>query len=112
MIIQHYQDVSAEPLEDAEASGVLRRIVIGEPEGAPNFIMRIFTVAPGGHTPHHHHEIEHEVFIVHGNGIVLHQGKEYPVKPGDVLFIPGGDDHQFQNIGRDPLEFICVVPKT
>lgn len=111
MKIHNYRDVSAEPLEDTGAGGVLRRVVIGEPEGAPNFIMRVFEVAPGGHTPHHHHDFEHEVFVLSGSGICLHPGGQVPVAAGSVLFIPGGEEHQFRNTGKEILEFICLVPR-
>ena len=111
MKIHHYRDVSSEPLEDPGADGVLRRVVIGEAEGASNFIMRVFEVTPGGHTPRHRHDFEHEVFVLGGSGICLHSGGKAPVAAGSVLFIPGGEEHQFQNTGKDTLEFICLVPR-
>jgi quercetin dioxygenase-like cupin family protein len=32
------------------------------------------------------------------------------VKTGDVVFIPGGAIHSYQNIGEEPFEFLCIVP--
>jgi hypothetical protein len=47
MIIRHYEDV--QPIEMMK--GVRKRVVIGEKEGAPNFIMRIFDLDPGASSP-------------------------------------------------------------
>ena len=112
MNIRHYQDVPAEPFDDPEASGVKRRVVISEADGAPNFIMRVFEVEPGGYTPHHRHSFEHEVFIKEGSGLVVSEGKEFPVRAGDTVLILGEEIHQFKNNGDKPLEFICLVPRT
>jgi len=32
------------------------------------------------------------------------------LKKGDVIFVPGGENHQFKNPGKDVLEFICLIP--
>ena len=37
------------------ASGASRQVPIGKADGAPNFSIRVFTLEPGGHTPHHQH---------------------------------------------------------
>ncbi len=36
------------------------RMLIGPDDGASSFHMRHFEFQPGGHTPHHQHEYEHE----------------------------------------------------
>ena len=69
MIITHAKDVKAEDVGEG-AKGVKIRWLIGEQDGAPNFAMRHFEVAPGGHTPHHSHDWEHEVFVLSGRGKV------------------------------------------
>lgn len=35
-------------------------------------------------------------------------GKEQDVKQGDVVIVPAGTQHQFLNIGKDPLELVTV----
>jgi mannose-6-phosphate isomerase-like protein (cupin superfamily) len=32
------------------------------------------------------------------------------VKATDVVFIPAGVPHWYQNIGNEPFEFLCMVP--
>jgi len=37
-------------------------------------------------------------------------GEPLVLEPGDVLFIPGGEEHQFVNEGAEPFFFICLIP--
>ncbi len=95
------------------ASGVGMRLMVGRADGAPTFSMRHFRVEPGGHTPLHHHNYEHEVLILEGQGLLVGnpdapQGQ--PLKPGDVVFMPANEPHQFRNQGQGPLRFMCMVP--
>lgn len=110
MIIQYYRDVEAIIPEEQGVKGVKMRRVIAEKEGAKNFIMRVFEMAPGGNTPLHKHDWEHEVFILSGFGVVVGQSGEREVKSGDVIFVPGGEEHQFRNTGDKTWEFICLIP--
>ena len=76
-----------------------------------NFAMRIFEVAPGGHTPLHNHPYEHEIFVMDGAGTVWRDGQEVAIKPGDVLYIPADEKHQFKNTVADkPFKFMCLIP--
>ena len=68
MIVRDFREVAANP--SGEAEGVAMRWVIAKNDGAPNFAMRVVEVQPGGSTPHHQHEWEHEVFVIEGQGVV------------------------------------------
>lgn len=92
------------------AQGVTGRIVIGQADGAPHFCMRRFDLAPQGHTPRHAHAWEHEIFFHAGSGEVLHRGEWRPVRAGDAVFIPGGEEHQIRNSGENALVFLCLIP--
>ena len=105
----HYEDVPAEEVEQG-AEGVNIRWLITEKDGAANFVMRHFEIAPGGHTPEHSHVWEHEVFILKGQGTVLGAPGEEPFKAGDVILMPGGEIHQFKNTGAAPVEMLCLIP--
>lgn len=109
MNVQHYTDVPAQDVEQG-AAGVRIRWLIGEEAGAPNFAMRHFEVAPGGHTPFHSHEWEHEVFGLSGEAIVVGEEGERPFRAGDSVFVPPREKHQFRNTGPEPLTMICMVP--
>lgn len=86
------------------------RMLIGPEEGAPNFHMRHFEVAPGGHTPHHQHDYEHEILVLKGAGMAKSEQGDRPFAPGDVIFVPANEMHQFVNTGDAPCEFICLIP--
>ncbi|TVQ63723.1 MAG: cupin domain-containing protein [Phycisphaerales bacterium] len=92
--------------------GAEMAVMVGREDGAPNFALRHFRVRPGGHTPRHSHDYEHEVFIVEGGGTVLLEGAERPIRAGDVIYIPADEEHQFQADASAGLRFLCLVPVT
>jgi quercetin dioxygenase-like cupin family protein len=97
-------------LAEADRAGRDSDNVCGGPVGAPTFAMRHFTVQPGGHTPLHKHDWEHEVYVLEGEGFVRHQDQEYPIRPGDAIFVPPNQLHQFRSAGSSHLRFLCMVP--
>jgi quercetin dioxygenase-like cupin family protein len=88
------------------------RWLIGEGDQAPNFAMREFEVAPGGHTPKHFHDYEHEIYVLGGQGVVVDGDEERPLAAGDVLLVEPNDVHQFRNTGSDSLRFLCLIPNS
>lgn len=106
-----YRDIEPRPVEDPAAKGATMRVAIGPDDGAPNFVMRVFTVEPGGHSPRHTHPYEHEVFFHAGQGELFCEGETRPIGPGHAAFVPPDALHQFRNTGPEPLVFVCVVPR-
>ncbi len=106
----NYKGVPAQDVAEEGAAGTKIRWLIAEKDGAPNFAMRLFEMAPGGHTPLHAHPWEHEVFVIRGRGLVVRGGSEARIAPGDFVFIEPNETHQFRNHGRAMLSFICVIP--
>ena len=92
------------------ATLVKMRMLVGPEDGAPNFHMRHFEVAPGGHTPHHQHDYEHEILVLRGRGVAVSEQGERPIGPGDVIYVAPNEVHQFRNTADEPLEFICLIP--
>ncbi|MCB9839177.1 MAG: cupin domain-containing protein [Phycisphaeraceae bacterium] len=95
------------------AEQVSMAMMIGRDDGAPNFAMRQFHVAPGGHSPRHSHDYEHEVLILGGAGTVHLEGADHPIRQGDVIYVPADQEHQFvasADPGDGGLRFICLVP--
>jgi quercetin dioxygenase-like cupin family protein len=88
------------------------RWLVDENDGAPNFAMRQFEVAPGGYTPKHSHPYEHEVFVLEGEGEILDGDSPQPLRPGTVVYVAPDDVHQFRNTGVTPLKFLCFVPNS
>jgi quercetin dioxygenase-like cupin family protein len=104
-----FEEVDAEEVGRGCKDVNIRRLITKD-IGAKHFAMRMFEVAPEGHTPLHSHEWEHEVFILEGEGLVFGQGGEEKIKKGDVVFMPGNERHQFKNTGDQKLRFLCLIP--
>ena len=102
--------VPAEDVTAEGAEGVTIRWLISKDDGAPRFQMRLFEVVPGGHSPLHTHEWEHEVFILEGEGILTFEGEEKPFSTGHFVFVPESREHSFRNTGSGRLAFLCMVP--
>jgi quercetin dioxygenase-like cupin family protein len=105
------------PVQMDGVKGVKMAVMVGREDGAPNFALRQFIVEPGGHSPRHSHDYEHEVFIVEGSGTVLLNGREQPIKAGDVVYVPADHEHQFKAAAPGPstpggMKFLCLVPVT
>jgi quercetin dioxygenase-like cupin family protein len=110
MKIINYKQTPSQAFDSEMVKGVTGRVVIGKDDGAKNFCMRVFTVAAGGFTPRHSHAWEHEVFVHAGRGRMFREGEWVDVESGSVLFIPGGEEHQFVNSGDDDFVFVCLIP--
>ncbi|MFH0794449.1 MAG: cupin domain-containing protein [bacterium] len=108
-VIPH-TNISAKPVKMEGVKDATIRELITAADGAPNFAMRVFEVAPGGHTPLHDHNYEHEIFILEGQGRLNGGEKAKPLKKGDAVFVPANATHQFENTGAEPLKFICLIP--
>ena len=105
-----YTDVKPTHFDNGPARGVAARVVIGKADGAANFCMRVFEIAPGGHTPKHAHDWEHEMVVHSGAGEVYGNSQWQPMKAGQVLFIPANEEHQMRNTGKEVLVVVCLVP--
>lgn len=110
MKIKHVSEVDEAPVTMEGAQGARMRLLISERDGAPNFAMRMFTVEPGGFTPFHFHNYEHEVFVLEGEGILKGETQEHRFQAGDVIYVNPNEKHQFKNAGNKPLKFLCLIP--
>ena len=106
MMVQNWRDVVAESMGE----GVAKRVLIGAKEGAENFVLRHFTLETGACSPHHEHDWEHEAYILEGEGVLVGPDGNQPLKPGDAAFVPPGIKHQFRNVGKGKMTFLCIVP--
>jgi len=111
MKIVQSTNVPTEPVNLAGAKDVQIQWLISKDDGAPNFAMRMFELEPGGHTPLHSHPNEHEVFIVEGSGIFVHEGTEHPFEPGYVIFVEPDAEHCFRNTCDSAVKFLCIIPQ-
>jgi len=110
MLHNAYDKIPAREMTGEGARDVTMRVLIGPADGAPNFAMRRFSVRPGGHTPLHTHDWEHEIYVLAGAGESYSDAGPRPMKPGDAIYVAPNEKHQFKNVGLEPLEFICLIP--
>lgn len=109
MLIRNINETPMSPVQMDGVKGASMALMVGREDGAPNFALRHFKVEPGGHTPRHAHDYEHEVFVVAGSGEVLLAGAYRELKAGDVVYIPADHEHQFRAKDKG-LQFLCLVP--
>jgi len=98
------------PVAMEGAAAVTMKIPIGQDDGSLNMIMRLFCIAPGGHTPCHTHDYEHLVRVVSGRGTVLDEsGTVHELVLGQSVFVRPNEEHQFANPFNTPFEFTCTI---
>jgi quercetin dioxygenase-like cupin family protein len=107
MTIKHATDVESKPVLAGEKTTI--QVLISASEG-PNFALRKFSMQPGGGMPLHTNTVEHEQYVLRGEARIGIDGLEHQVKVGDVVFIPEGAPHFYQNTGAEPFEFLCIIP--
>ena len=109
MLVQHPKYIHAKKVEEGAKNTTIRWL-IAESEGAQNFYMRQLEIGPEGNTPQHVHEWEHEVYILEGEGSIVGNDIKLPLRPGDAVFVPGGELHHFESAGSQPLKMLCLIP--
>ncbi|KAA0258131.1 cupin domain-containing protein [Deferribacter autotrophicus] len=110
MFLGHLKDMKEVPMNMEGAVKVFKKIAIGKDEGWDDYVMRVFRIEAGGHTPKHKHPWPHINYVIRGAGRLLIDGKDYSIEEGSVAFVPSNLVHQFKNDGNEDLELICIVP--
>ena len=65
---------------------------------------------PGqSHALHAHHGMDKMYFVVEGAGLFLLEGKELPMKAGDLMVAPDGVPHGVRNDGPGRLLVLAVL---
>jgi quercetin dioxygenase-like cupin family protein len=60
--------------------------------------------------PHAHSSFEECIFVLSGHGITHADSGDYPLGPGDTIWIPAGEKHYTRNSGDVPLRLLCFFP--
>ena len=81
-------------------------------EDALRFMMRRFTIEPGGQIGIHQHPEEHEIYILQGEVILTGSEEgEQVAREGDFVYVPPDEPHGYENRGDKQVRFLCVIPK-
>ena len=107
MSVKHMKDVPANVVKNGDLTSL--QVLISAQEG-PHFAMRRFVMEPGGGMPNHTNTVEHEQYVLRGHAKIGIDAETFEVHAGDVVFIPEGVPHWYQNIGEENFEFLCMIP--
>ena len=107
MSLKHVQDVDSQVVKTGDKTTI--QVLISSQEG-PNFSMRRFVMEPGGGMPNHTNTVEHEQYVLRGHARIGIGDGTFELKAGDVVFIPEGAPHWYQNVGEENYEFLCIIP--
>jgi quercetin dioxygenase-like cupin family protein len=107
MTVKHSNEVEVKNVAAGKDTTI--QVLISSQEG-PNFALRKFAMQPGGGMPRHTNTVEHEQYVLRGHAKVGIDDQLYEVKAGDVVLIPEGVPHFYENIGEEPFEFLCIIP--
>lgn len=92
--VKNYKSVEGDRLGE----GTSIRWVVSHKDGSENFYMRIVEAHTGSHgSPLLQHDYEHEMYILEGEGILVGDKGETPVKPGDCIYIPPNSNHTIRH---------------
>ena len=107
MPVRHADDVEARMVAGARETTL--QVLISAQEG-PHFALRKFAMQKGGGMPRHTNTVEHEQYVLRGEATITIGDATHRVTAGDVVFIPAGAAHSYENAGDGAFEFLCVVP--
>lgn len=63
--------------------------------------MEVEIYAPKGQDLQQPHSRDELYIVASGTGIFVHESERHPVEPGEVLFVPAGDVHRFEDFSDD-----------
>jgi mannose-6-phosphate isomerase-like protein (cupin superfamily) len=81
---------------------------------AKNLDVHVNVLNPGVRkgSVHYHNTIENVYVIIEGKGVIVDKdGKEFPVKAGQAVFLKPGegvDTHEILNTGKNPLRLVEI----
>ncbi len=89
---------------------VRMRQLIGREDGARRTAMHELTFGRGGYSAKHVHAWDHQLFVTEGRGVAIVNGRKISLRPGVVLLVQPGEEHEFVQRGKGSLRFLIVTP--
>jgi uncharacterized cupin superfamily protein len=115
--ILNIDSVPDEFVDDPRFESAMKSICLGAAAGSRKIYVNIDYVKPGAKSvKYHSHSRQEEFFLIlSGSGILRIKDEEIPVKQGDFVAKPAGEDiaHQFINNGSEVLQILdCGLNET
>ena len=96
-------------LEEGSRNVKMKQLIRRE-DGARKTSLHELIIGKGGYSAPHRHEWDHQLVVTEGRGLLILNGKKFPLRPGSVLLVQANEDHQFLQRGDKPLRFLTVTP--
>lgn len=78
--------------------------ILGHEHNAKDLGGIFVLLVPGSQPPYHYHEKRESIIVaISGEATEILEGKEIPIKAGDVIYIPPGEKHT--TVNRSDQEF-------
>jgi len=71
-----------------------------------SLLLKLF--APRGHDPQQPHTRDEIYFVANGQGWFVNGAERYPFGTGDVLFVPAGVVHRFEDFSEDLVVWVAL----
>lgn len=110
MYVTAIRSVASTKFLEEGSSNVRMRQLIGHEDGARKTALHELTLLHGGRSAPHAHPWDHQLVVTSGRGLAIVDAKEVPLRPGVVLLVQSGEEHEFLQRGRQPLKFLTVTP--
>jgi len=112
----HYQKNMPQSMEHEPAGGkgdmTFRTLFAPEDLAGKTGMFAAVTLPAGNTIGEHLHDSDCEVYyILSGEGVMIEDGKRYPVQAGDVEFCPQGHSHGLDNLSAEPVTFLAMQLK-
>ena len=84
--------------------------VVGENDKSKRVQITVHVVPPEAELEayHYHKDSEQVMLILSGQGKEIDEGKEYPLKPNDIMYLPANEKHTIQNTGKTDLKYLSI----
>ena len=110
MIVGNLKDLPKKELISDAVKDVTMQVLVSPEEGWDSHVMRVLELGIDGYSPKHQHPWPHINYIIEGEGVLMIDGKDYPITAGSYAYVPQDTLHQFKNVGTTQFKFICIVP--
>jgi len=111
MIVGNINNLEGKVIDNPAVKNAVMKVLVSPNEGWEGHVMRVMEVGEEGFTPKHDHPWPHINYIIEGEGELMINGEINPISAGSFAYVPSGALHQFRNVGKGTLKFICIVPE-